>query len=61
MTRRPTTFRLEDELLDALHAIKARDGIPVTEQLRRAIVAWLEQKGVTVKADRRRAQTRRRP
>jgi hypothetical protein len=29
-----------------LKAIKARDGIPESEQIRRALVIWFEQKGV---------------
>jgi hypothetical protein len=37
--------------LDPLHArllkeIKARDGIPESEQIRRALLIWFEQKGV---------------
>lgn len=56
--RRAATFRLDDALLDALHAVKARDGIPVNEQVRRAVLMWLESKGV--KPAPRRAPTRRR-
>ena len=57
---KPTTFRLETELISGLQAVKDRDGIPVTEQVRRAIRAWLGEKGVTLKTDRRRAATRQR-
>jgi hypothetical protein len=52
---KPTTFRLETEIMQALVAIRARDGIPVSEQVRRALTAWIAQRGVTVKADRPRA------
>ena len=52
-------FRLDPELIEGLQAIKDRTGAPTAEQVRRAIVAWLEQNGV-VKTDRRRAQTRKR-
>jgi hypothetical protein len=38
--------RLEIALIDALQKIKERDGIPVSEQVKRAIRAWLEKKGV---------------
>jgi predicted transcriptional regulator len=54
-----STFRLDDELLDALRQVKERDGIPQSEQIRRAILMWLESKGVTVKSAKRRARTRR--
>ena len=43
-----TTFRLESELIQALQELKERDGVPATESVRRAIKAWLEQKGVEV-------------
>jgi hypothetical protein len=52
-------MRIDDELLAGLQALKDRDGIPVSEQVRRAIEAWLKAKGV--KADRKRAPTRKRP
>ncbi|MDP6581608.1 MAG: ribbon-helix-helix protein, CopG family [Vicinamibacterales bacterium] len=55
-----TTFRLEAELLDALQEIKERDGVPVTEQVRRGILLWLKSKGVKVEALRQRASTHRR-
>jgi hypothetical protein len=59
---RPATFRLEQELLDALQEVKERDGLPVTEQVRRAVRAWLDEKGVTLKkTERKRAATRKRP
>ena len=41
---KPTTLRLDVDLLDGLQRVKERDGIGVTEQVRRAIRAWLEQK-----------------
>jgi predicted DNA-binding protein len=54
-------FRLDAELIDGLQAIKERTGAPIAEQVRRAIVAWLEQNGVAkTKTDRKRAQTRKR-
>lgn len=40
------SMRLEIALIDALQKIKERDGIPVTEQVKRAIKAWLKKKGV---------------
>jgi hypothetical protein len=48
------------DLMAGMQQVKARDGIPVTEQVRRAIRAWLKENGVTVKTDRTRAATRTR-
>lgn len=54
--------RVEVSLVEALRAVKARDGIPISEQIRRALRQWLEQRGVALEeAGRRRAATRRRP
>jgi hypothetical protein len=47
--KRLTNFRLEDELLEGLSLVKDRDGIPLTEQVRRAVRMWLDSRGVTVK------------
>ena len=58
-TRKVATFRIDADLLEAMHQLQARDGIPLSEQIRRALRPWLEEKGV-IKADRQRAQTRRR-
>jgi hypothetical protein len=44
---------------DGLRHLKARDGVPESESIRRAITAWLDAQGVT-KADRKRAGTRKR-
>jgi hypothetical protein len=55
-----TAFRIDEELLRGLDQIWERDGITVPEQVRRAIRAWLQNKGVIVKTAPRRALTRRR-
>jgi hypothetical protein len=57
---RQQNFRLEEEILEALAHIKERDGIPVTEQVRRALKVWIAEKGVATKARRKRAATRTR-
>ena len=44
-TRYITTIRLEAPLWEGLQRIRTRDGIAVSEQMRRAITAWLEAKG----------------
>jgi hypothetical protein len=35
------SFRFTPEVRAALEAIKARDGVPLSEQLRRAVRMWL--------------------
>ena len=40
--------------------MRKREGITVSEQLRRAIQDWLKKKGVTVKAERKRPASRKR-
>jgi hypothetical protein len=52
-------FWIEEDQLDGLRQVKERDGILESEQIRRAINAWLEQKGVVKEAASRRAGTRR--
>jgi hypothetical protein len=44
--RKVTTFRIDQELLDGIQQVWERDGVAVSEQVRRAIKAWLESKGV---------------
>jgi hypothetical protein len=45
-SRKLANFRLDEELLEGLAFLKERDGIPLTEQVRRAVKMWLELKGV---------------
>jgi len=45
---RPVSFRFSRDVWDALHAIKARDGVPVSEQVRRALDAWIQLKAPAV-------------
>ena len=57
--RRVTTFRLDNELFNVLQAVWAHDGVPPSEQVRRAIRMWLDSKGVKKSAKRSaRAPTR---
>ena len=42
-------FFIDDDQMERLREVKERDGVPVAEQIRRAIDAWLEQKGVLKK------------
>ena len=39
------SFMIDDVLADGLKRIKERDGISESEQIRRAILAWLKEKG----------------
>ncbi len=62
---RLASFRLDEDLLDGLKAVTVRDGIPQTEQVRRALRAWLQERGALgpapqTKTARKRAATRKR-
>ena len=59
-TRRNTTIRLDDDLFDGMEEIWQRDGIQLSEQIRRALRAWLESKGVNLKSVPRRVSKTRR-
>jgi len=58
--KRLATFRIDEDLLDGLREVWERDGVPVSEQVRRAIRSWLKSKGIAEKAARPRARTRER-
>ena len=58
--KKPYTLKIDPELLNALRAIKEREGIAESEQIRRGIQLWLKQKGEPVKGERKRAVTRKR-
>jgi hypothetical protein len=53
------TFMIDSDLADALKRTKEADGVPEGEQVRRALRDWFERRG-TLKAERKRAVTRRR-
>jgi hypothetical protein len=60
-TRRVATFRIDDELLDAMELLRERDGIPFAEQIRRGLKLWFQLKGIEPKkADRKRVGARSR-
>jgi hypothetical protein len=46
-------FWIDEDQLEGLRYLKARDGVLESEQIRRAIDAWLESKGVKKAASRR--------
>jgi hypothetical protein len=55
--RTPTTFYLDAHLMAGLKAVKDRDGVSISEQIRRAIAAWLVARGIK---EGKRAATRKR-
>lgn len=52
-------FLIDESQRDALRRIKERDGIPESEQIRRAIADWLERRG-EMRAQRSRITSRKR-
>lgn len=53
-------LRVSEEMYGHLQRIQEEDGIPMSEQARRGIRLWLEERGVDVKSERKRAVTRKR-
>jgi hypothetical protein len=43
---RVITFRPDVDVLDAMERYRERDGVPYSEQIRRALRAWLDDKGM---------------
>ena len=58
--RKLYSFWIDPEQAVGLKAVKERDGVPESEQIRRAIDVWLKKKHVAIKTAPRRARTRRR-
>lgn len=56
-----TNFRIDKNLLEALQDLNAREPDGVSFHVRRAIREYLRKKGVTIKPERKRAITRKRP
>lgn len=57
---RVLTVRIDDDLSDAMEALRVKHGTPISEQVRRALRLWLESQGV-MKAERQRVAPRKRP
>jgi uncharacterized protein (DUF4415 family) len=53
-----TAFRIDREVMDALRQIRERDGILISEQVRRALAAWVAAKNVAPPAATRTARKR---
>jgi hypothetical protein len=58
--RKLFTFPIDEELQEGLRAIAERDGVSQAEQIRRGIRLWLDANGIKKKAERKRADTRKR-
>ncbi len=58
-TKEPYAFWISPDQKAALREIKDRDGVPVSEQIRRAIDQWLEERAPNKAAPRRRGTRRR--
>ena len=55
-----SSYRIDEELIEAMRSVYERDGISVPEQVRRAVREWLKRRGVKVKAERKRPASRKR-
>jgi hypothetical protein len=61
------TFAINEELKGLMTEVRKREGIPEAEQIRRGLRLWFESKGYRfdddglLKAERKRAATRKRP
>ena len=58
--RKLYNFYIDPELAEGLKALKEKTGAPEAESIRRALFEYLRKQGV-IKADRKRAITRKRP
>jgi Arc/MetJ-type ribon-helix-helix transcriptional regulator len=58
--RKLTAFAIDPDLAVALKLVKARDGVSESEQIRRALREWLEDRRALKKTERPRAVTRKR-
>jgi hypothetical protein len=46
--RERTTFYIDKPLIEGLNTLRERDGVSASEAVRRAIAAFLEEKGIKV-------------
>lgn len=60
--KQPLQIRIDDDLMEGLRRVRDRVGVPVSEQIRRAIRVWLAQQddAPAPKGARKRAGTRKR-
>lgn len=55
-----TAFRIDERLLEAMRRVRDAEGLPVTTQVELAVREWLKRRGVVVRTERKRADTRKR-
>jgi hypothetical protein len=60
MTKHRYTFWINEAEADGLKQVKEAEGIAESEQIRQAIRDWLRKHNVKARAERKRADTRRR-
>jgi len=59
--KKQTAFRIDPDILAGLQEVKERVGIPISEQVRRALRTWLESMGdKSLKTERKRVAPRKR-
>jgi hypothetical protein len=58
-TERVITFRPDEDLIEAMERLRKDEGVPFSQQIRRALREWLTAKGV-MKTERPRVSPRRR-
>jgi hypothetical protein len=58
MARKKYSFYIEESQADALKAVKVRDGVLESEQIRRALTEWFKRMGIPVGVRRRSTRAR---
>ena len=58
--KKQTGFRIERDILEGLQQVKVRDGIPISEQVRRALRDWLDSRQIEQATRHPRGSARRR-
>jgi hypothetical protein len=56
---RVVTFRPDEDVLKAMETLREREGVPYSQQIRRALRQWLESKGALKQPASRRVRARR--
>jgi len=54
-----TAFRMAPEVMEALRAVKAKEGVPIAVQIDFAVREWLKRRGVKVAGGRIGASSRK--
>jgi hypothetical protein len=58
MARKKYSFYIDESQADALKAVKVRDGVLESEQIRRALNNWFKRIGISVSVRRRSTRAR---